>query len=353
MRHAWASSLFCWRELSLLLLFCVVIAGFLQLVGGDGWRHNLVFSLSIGLSIYSAIKLLIYLRHATKDDFVSYVIGIPAGGVLGVAIGAMLMGMAPSQLFTMLYDGQHGKLLIPVLSAILFGTAIAWFFHSREKMARQALQLKEEARQRSEQEKSLAETQLRLLQAQIEPHFLFNALANVISLIEHDPGKAKCVLESLSDFLRVSLQRTRNETATLRDEIALLTAYLDVQQVRMGERLRYRINCPEALLALSLPPLLVQPLVENALQHGLENRVEGGEIRVLVEWRDRMLRVQVSDNGDGIRHHGETGVGLRNIRHRLQALYGGDASLQLTENVTGGVTAQLMLPAARGQEPGS
>ncbi len=339
-----------WRDLSLLLLFCLVIAVFLQLIRGNGLIHNLVFSESIGISIYSSIKALIRLRHSSKDDFVSCLVGIPLGGFAGVVIGAVLTGANPLLLFSTKFDKQQKELLIPALAAIVFGVAIAWFFHSREKMARQKLQLQQEASRRSEKEKNLVETQLRLLQAQIEPHFLFNSLANVVSLIDHEPENAKRVLENLSDFLRTSLLRTRQEATTVRDEINLLTAYLYIQRARMGQRLQYHIECPEALMALPLPPLLVQPLVENALKHGLENEVGGGCIHISLAQKDQALIIQVSDTGRGFQNDGEAGIGLANVRHRLRGLYD-NAGLSLYENETGGVMAQLALPLTIEQIP--
>jgi len=124
----------------------------------------------------------------------------------------------------------------------------------------------------------LAEARLRALQAQIEPHFLYNTLANVVSLIEVQPAQARHMLERFIDYLRASLAASRQERATLGAEADMIAAYLDVLGVRMGERLRYRIEVPAALRASSIAPMLLQPLVENAIAHGLEPKVEGGEV---------------------------------------------------------------------------
>ncbi len=338
-------SLFSWREIALLLLFCLVIAIFLNLVSGNGLGYNLVFAETIGISIYTTIKALIRIRHCSKDDFLSYLIGIPVGSLIGVIIGALLTDTRLTLLIGPDSGIRQKAIVIPLFAALLFGIVISWFFHSREKLARQALQLQEDARQRSEHERHLAETQLRLLQAQIEPHFLFNALANVISLIDNDPESARKVLENLSEFLRTSLSRTRQPHTTIRDEIKLLTAYLNIQQVRMGERLHFHIDCAEEMLSLKLPPLLVQPLVENAVRHGLENTVTGGAIQITFTQENQQIHIVIVDNGKGMADSGKTGTGLTNIRSRLQAIYGAQATLSLVENDCGGVTAALVLPA--------
>src|SRR6187402_1218133 len=127
--------------------------------------------------------------------------------------------------------------------------------------------------ERAERETTLAN--LRALQAQIEPHFLFNTLANVVSLVDSDPAAAKGMLESFNRFLRASLAATRTESTTLGEDAQLIAAYLEVLQVRMGRRLAWRIDVPVELAGFALPPMLLQPLVENAIRHGLEPKVEG------------------------------------------------------------------------------
>jgi hypothetical protein len=196
----------------------------------------------------------------------------------------------------------------------------------------------------------LAEARLRALQAQIEPHFLYNTLANVVSLIGTQPAQAQHMLERFIDYLRASLAASRGDQATLGSEAALLAAYLDVLAVRMGERLRYRIEVPEALRGFAIAPMLLQPVVENAICHGLEPKVEGGEIVIGAEIREGRVCVTVSDTGAGLSGSGEAsakpggGVGLSNLRERLHSLYGVAARVELMENQPCGVTVRLMLP---------
>lgn len=197
------------------------------------------------------------------------------------------------------------------------------------------------------------EAQLRLLQAQIEPHFLFNTLANVQGLIDYDPATAKLMLERFTDYLRASLQQLRHEASSLRQELAMADAYLALMQIRMQSRLRYRVDCDPGLPELALPPLLIQPLIENAIHHGLEPRIEGGEL-VVHAWRDGAdLVIDVEDDGPGLaapprlRRKGN-GVALANIRERLQTRWGTRASLQLEARTPDadppGTRARLRMP---------
>jgi sensor histidine kinase YesM len=193
----------------------------------------------------------------------------------------------------------------------------------------------------------VAEARLRALQAQIEPHFLYNTLANVVSLIDSQPARARRMLERFIDYLRASLSASRAEHATLQGELDLAAAYLDVLGVRMEERLRWRFDRDPAASGLPLPPMLLQPLVENAIMHGIEPKLEGGEIVVRARVDDGMLCIEVADSGLGLRTAAPRpggGVGLANLRERLRQLYGASAQLQLIENPAGGVTSRLLLP---------
>jgi LytS/YehU family sensor histidine kinase len=152
------------------------------------------------------------------------------------------------------------------------------------------------------------------------------------------------MLADLTRYLRSSLSRTRERTATLGQEMDLVRAYLQIHKVRMGERLRYAIEIPEALRNVSLPPMLIQPLVENAIKHGLEPRIEGGDILVKAEDTADSYRVVVADTGSGLSDESIAGVGLTNVRERLEALFHGEARLILEENPPSGLKATLEIP---------
>lgn len=196
------------------------------------------------------------------------------------------------------------------------------------------------------------EAQLRLLQAQIEPHFLFNTLANVVSLMEADPVRAKTMLEAFVDYLRASLSGLGHGRHTLGDEIDLIDAYLRIIKIRMEDRLDYRLEVPAALRGLSLPALTLQPLVENAIVHGLEPQIAGGRVRVGARSDGRSLVVTVVDDGAGLTdptrvvgRRAGSGTALANIRRRLEQTYGTSASLDIGAAEPRGVSARLSLPA--------
>ncbi|KQV87612.1 sensor histidine kinase [Pelomonas sp. Root1237] len=193
----------------------------------------------------------------------------------------------------------------------------------------------------------VTEAQLKLLQGQIEPHFLFNTLANVQSLIDFDPARAKQMLERFTDYLRASLGQLRGDTTTLAQEFAMLDAYLALMQLRMGERLRVRLELPAELNGIELPPLLVQPLVENAIHHGLEPKIAGGEIVVSARREADTLVIDVDDDGQGLdapKRRGGNGVALDNIRERLKARWGLRATLELQPREGGGTRARICIP---------
>jgi LytS/YehU family sensor histidine kinase len=183
-----------------------------------------------------------------------------------------------------------------------------------------------------------------LLQAQIEPHFLFNTLANIHSLIKEDPETASLILEELNSYLRTSLRRTRVATSTVGEEIELIEALLAIGAARLRARLEYTIRVPPAVRETPLPPLLLQPLVENAIRHGIEPAIGGGSIEVEARRTDDALELTVRDTGVGFNAEAPPGVGLANVRARLANLYGDRGKLEFYTNTPQGVIAQLIVP---------
>jgi len=199
-------------------------------------------------------------------------------------------------------------------------------------------------------EQRATEAQLHLLQAQMEPHFLFNTLANVVGLMDTDTPRAKAMLESFTDYLRASLGSLRQREQTLGAELALVEAYLHIIKIRMDDRLQYRIDVPDALRAHSLPALSLQPLVENAVQHGLEPQMAGGSVVIAARLEAGVLVVTVIDDGRGLAAaeaspRRGTGTALANIRARLLQIHGAHGELRLEPQAPHGVRATLRLPA--------
>lgn len=194
---------------------------------------------------------------------------------------------------------------------------------------------------------SLAEARLRALRMQLQPHFLFNTLNAIATLVHENPAAADDMIASLSDFLRLTLERGDRPEQPLRDELEFLDRYLEIERVRFGDRLRVRREIDPSTLDLPVPTLLLQPLVENAVRHGLEPRRETGIITLAARRDGPSLRVAVSDNGVGLSAAAPVreGVGLANTRARLHELYGPRASLALEATPGGGATVVIHLPA--------
>ena len=188
------------------------------------------------------------------------------------------------------------------------------------------------------------EIRLRFLRTQIEPHFLFNALASVKRLYETDPRGGRGLLRALADYLELALAADRMSRRTVDDEVALTRAYLDIFAVRMGERLRVQLDIPPELRGAPMPPLMLGTLVENALKHGIDPRAAGGTIRIDVRREGGDLVARVADDGVGFRDASGSGVGLSNTRARLATLFGERGRLDLARNPGGGVVATLRLP---------
>jgi signal transduction histidine kinase len=196
------------------------------------------------------------------------------------------------------------------------------------------------------------EAELKLMQAQVEPHFLYNTLANLRYLTESQSPMALELIDQIIDYLRLSLPGFRADLAPLRDEAALARAYLAIMEIRMGGKLRSTIDIPDALLDLSLPPLLVLTLVENAVKHGVARAPDGGEIVVSARADRDHIELRVTDTGVGLaeitnrpsQQRSGAGVGLANVRDRLAAVYGNEATLTLTANVPRGAIARIHLP---------
>jgi signal transduction histidine kinase len=194
-------------------------------------------------------------------------------------------------------------------------------------------------------EKELAIAKLSLLQAQVEPHFLYNTLASAQVLVRSDPAGADAMLGHLIEYLRHSLPRTDRALSTLGEELERSRAYLEILKIRMGSRLKLHIDVPDELLATPLPPMLLQTLVEKAIKHGLEPRPGEGAIWIFARRQDARVAVTVADDGKGFDPQGSgTGIGLKNARERLKLIYAGHANLVIAANFPQGVAATINVP---------
>ena len=194
-------------------------------------------------------------------------------------------------------------------------------------------------------ERKLTEAQMATLQAQVEPHFLFNTLALIGQLIETDPPEAARIHAHLIDYLRATLPQMRsNGGGTLGKQVELSRAYLAIMQARMKERLAVQFSVPDFLGSAPFPPMMLLILIENAIKHGLEPKIEGGRIEVSAHVEHATLHVDVRDNGAGFNPLSDEGVGLANIRERLRLLYGASAELVIEAPLDGGTLASVRVP---------
>ncbi len=221
--------------------------------------------------------------------------------------------------------------------------AVFAFFRIREES--------EAARHRAELDRArlaqqMDEARLQMLQAQIEPHFLFNTLANVRRLYQTDAAAAESMLKNLMGYLAVALPQMRAVDSTLGREAALTESYLAIQRIRMGRRLTFDFDIPESLREAPMPPMMLLTLTENAIKHGLNPLPEGGFVRVSARVAGGQLRLQVADSGQGFTKSSGGGMGLANTRARLAAMYGPAAQLSLGLNRPRGVIATISLPYA-------
>jgi two-component sensor histidine kinase len=232
------------------------------------------------------------------------------------------------------------------ITALLFAPwiAVGAMIRQRDAAVRdQALAFELE---KSQLERAALDTRLRLLQAQVEPHFLFNTLANVQALVDAGSPQASNVLKSLISYLRAAVPRMHEVGTTLGQELELVRAYLELMQMRIPDRLQFALHIEPAANRLQCPPMTLLTLVENAVRHGIDPREEGGRIDVDVWLRDGRCHVRVTDTGVGLQQKSAgLGTGLSTLRERMQLAFGGDAQLRLTEVQPHGVCAELEFPA--------
>lgn len=238
-----------------------------------------------------------------------------------------------------LVQSSFFRLIIP---GALFAAVYA---HYRNE-SNASVALKKAEAERAWLDVQLDEARLQVLQAQIEPHFLFNTLAHVKHLYQTDSAVARTMLENLMRYLTVALPQLRAAESTVGREADLVKAYLDIYRIRMGSRLAVEIRVPDSLRGARLPPMMLLTLVENAVKHGLSPLAEGGFVRIEAKADAGILEVRVADTGRGFVVTSGAGAGLANIRARLAALYGDDGRLSLLPNTPRGVTARIAVPLA-------
>lgn len=254
------------------------------------------------------------------------------GGLAGNRLDRLPQGMRTPLL-------MRARLNVPVYWIVVSATAAV--LHSRRARERERRSLELAA--------SLARSRLATLRAQLQPHFLFNALNAISTLVHRDPRAADEMIANLSDFLRLTLDQGEAQEVELGRELELVRRYLSIEQVRFGDRLTVTVDCPAETLGLAVPVLILQPLVENALKHGLQPKRGPISLRIAAMRSGSGLELLVEDDGVGLPAAGpdRTGIGVANCRSRLQELHGTGAGLDLEPRVEGGTRARIRLPAVK------
>jgi Histidine kinase len=335
----------------------ILFAGTYRVFSMQTVISELVYSHSVGWLILSIIlggRHLIWPNTAPNAFglLLLGLVGVAAAWYLGVHLGARINGHPPPDIARLTSSHSIPGLIMTALSAF-FGIL---FFRNREQVAYLRIETEKQARLAETIQRQLTAAQLSTLQAQLEPHMLFNTLANLRALISVDPAAAQLMLDKLNSFLRATLSSTRKKEVLLEEEFALLGDYLALMKIRLGERLTFTLNCPGNLLSTKVPPLLLQPLVENAIKHGIEPYVENGHIMVEARRVGAKISLIVSnscpqaiDSKSTLPSSPSTTTthfGLIQLGERLAQLYGDRASFSFSPASASSMTtqAQVLLP---------
>ncbi len=326
------------------LLIAAINTGFAALLWIEDTRpfwHPLVSAQCVGFSIAYCVNAV---SPWEKRWPVARLIGaVAVGAILGTLLIIVLKGYSLAQI-----EARPRFFALSLVTAFGNGLFVSLFFlfKFRESRAEAAL-LKAEAAHHLVSKQAI-EAELKVMQAQVEPHFLFNTLASVQFLTETDPPQATKLLGHLLSYLRAALPQLRTASTALGKEIEMAEAYLNILKMRMGERLEFNVDVPDVLRQAPFPPGLLISVVENAIEHGLETQAQGGTVSIVAKRVDGKLQVTVTDTGAGVstaspRPAGR-GVGLANVRERLAALYGSAARFSLENAPPRGARAVIEIP---------
>jgi signal transduction histidine kinase len=318
----------------LTILFCALVAAVVTLAAPSlaAFARWLLIVESIGLAaaaIGTSLSRLPRLRRYSPvvAHLIIGGIAVPAGYVIGSSAAYTLLG-EPLPILQ-----PEPRRIVALVATALAAILLVYVDAMRHR-------IHNEAAARMEAQRLATESELRLLRAQLEPHMLFNTLANLRSLVDVDPKLAQSMIDQIITYLRGTLAASRQQSVPLRQEFAQLRAYLEIMALRLGQRMSFRLELPSELEELAIPPMLLQPLVENAIKHGIEPKVEASTLEVTAAREDGAVVVTVADTGRGLSMEGDArGYGVEHVRDRLRAYYGAEASLTLTSNSPAGARA--------------
>lgn len=288
---------------------------------GEGWARALVIHLLLnGLLLLASVALVLVAWR---------VLGVPA--VRGAAVVLV---------------GSINTSLLAYWTIVLIAHAVRYYVDGRARALREA-----------ELAAQLSEARLEALRAQLHPHFLFNTMHAISAFLRDEPEKAESMLAELADLLRTVLERTDEQTVSLADEVDFIQRYLSIQRTRLGDRFVAELECPPDLAEARLPAMLLQPLVENAAEHGVARRRGSGRVAVRIAREDDRIRLEISDDGPGlddqVRDPSTWRLGLRNTRERLERLYGDDHRFELVDLEPHGLLVRVVIPLVLCRDDGT
>lgn len=304
--------------------------------------HTVIYGLTLSLLVpYLGERLIILRAPWNWAAIIASLLFIAFASTLLVEVILMSAGYLSRAAFRQEFVGKS----LGVFSIVLvIGLCIHAYETLRDRWQATNLQLRTHELEKERALKLLTEVRLASLQSRVHPHFLFNALNSISALISENPPQAEQMVQRLASLLRTSLDAFENDESLLNDEIELVTDYLEIEKVRFGERLRYSVEVPSELGSVRVPPLILQPIVENSVKFSVSPRPSGGEIRVAAERREKHLVLHVWDNGPGFAEESvPDGHGLDNLRSRLVALYGEEAKLSI-DSRDGETNIRVYLP---------
>ncbi len=320
------------------ILICYAIAVVIWWSGGGEFWLSLQISLVFGAGCIFSIRLGSFFFYDALSATAITLLGYAIGTIIGVS---HLLYRAYGSI-----DNIMAASFSDVVFRVLFSVLITYIFYTTHRLNRKDKELQEQKVKTLLQEKKLAESNYKILQSQMEPHFLFNTLANIRVLIDIEPDAAKKMTDNLTDLLRASMTKAQKQIICMKDELETVKAYLAIQKVRMGDRLEYNFSIDQELEDAECAPFTIQPLVENAILHGLEPSIKGGVLKVKISSDSSHIIVCIRNEGGiyqedgwpilqakgGNKNAKGNGIAMNNIRQRLHLLYGDEASLTLHKN---------------------
>ncbi len=333
-----------WRTVALIIAINTGMAAILSIEDTRPFWHPFITAQCFGLSIAYVVNALS--PWEKTNPVWRLIFGVLLGSTIGLALVILIKG------FGLGLKGYHlaeiaaapRTFVATFVGSFCTGLFVSLFFLFNFRDARVHAQLLTAQAERSLLSKQAVEAELKLMQAQVEPHFLFNTLASVQFLTETDPPMAGRMLGHLLAYLRSAVPQLRSGSTTLGQEAELARAYLSIMQMRMESRLKFTVDVPVLLHSRSFPPMLLMSVVENAIKHGIEPQAEGGEVRVEAKQDGEWLMVSVTDTGRGFADKVGQGVGLTNLRERLKAMYGKRSQFTLDAVLPHGAKATIQIP---------